>query len=225
MKRFIIILAAAALLTGCETRPDAFFYTDKVVALTGEEIFFTNDSYNATWFEWDFGDGTFSTAVNPVKSYNSTGIFNVELKAFGKNGTVGRAYQTIEVKSPTILEVEVLEYYDEYPVANASVILYGSLNDWDSETNPIIEGYTNANGKVTFTNLNAKVYYVDVWHSTHNNYTLRDEDVAYIATQRLVPNQINRFVAWVDYTGTKKSTEAATRDRSVRIVVPARVKK
>lgn len=217
MKRIIYILAIVPLLiTSCELQPDAFFYTDKTNVVVGEDVFFTNESTNAYRFEWDFGDGYRSTSVNPVYAYKSTGTFQVTLTAFTKKGNTSSAYQTIDVKFPTTLEVEVLEFYDEYPVAGASVLLYPTLRDWDAETNSLVEGITNSSGKVVITDLGAFVYYVDVWKQDHNNYTLRDEDVNFIRTQQLIPNQINRFVAWVDYVGGKGVGDG-TRDRTMVI--------
>jgi PKD repeat protein len=217
MKRIIYTLAILPLLlASCELQPDAFFYTDKTDVLVGEDVYFTNESTNAYRFEWDFGDGFRSTAVNPVYSYASTGTFQVTLTAFSKKGNASYAYQTIVVKYPTTLEVEVLEYFDEYPVAGASVLLYATLQNWDNETNPLVEGFTNNAGKVVFSDLGPFVYYVDVWEAEHNNYTLRDEDVAFIRTQQLIPNQINRFKAYVDYVGGKGSGENG-RDRTMVI--------
>jgi hypothetical protein len=220
MKRMILLTAAAALmLSSCSLQPDAFFYTDKVTANVGEDIYFTNGSYNATDFEWDFGDGTWSDAFNPVHFYKGSGVFTVVLSAYSAAGDVDRAYLDIEVLSPTMLEIEVLEYYDQYPVQGASVILYPTERDWDNETNAIAEGFTNASGKVIFTNLGPYVYYVDVWHQTHNNYTLRNEDVGFIMTDRLKKNELNQFTAWVDYTGTKGDT---VRDRKQLLPLKSR---
>ncbi len=177
MKRILISTAAAALimLSSCEIQPDANFFSDKIRAEIGEEVFFFNGSYNATDYEWDFGDGTWSDAYEPVHPFNASGVFTVILSAYSRNGNVDKSYLDIEVLSPTMLEIEVLEWYDEYPVAGASVILYPTEIDWDNETNAIIEGFTNSSGKVVFTNLQPRVYYVDVWHVNHNNYTLRNE--------------------------------------------------
>jgi hypothetical protein len=86
-------------------------------------------------------------------------------------------------------------------------------------TNPIVEGFTNAAGKVVFTNLQSRVYYVDVWQASHNNFTLRDEDVGFIMTDKLVKNQLNYFLAWVDYTGTKG---ASARDRKQLVPLKGR---
>jgi len=221
MKRLIFLTAIAALIfTSCEMQPDANFYADKVVAEVGEDIYFTNASNNASDFEWDFGDGTVSDAFNVVHSYSATGIFTVILRVWSSTGNLDESYQEIEVLSPTMLEVEVLEYWDQYPVQNASVILYPTLNDWDNETNALVEGFTNASGKVIFTNLAPRVYYVDVWHADHNNYTLRDEDVTFIITDRLNARELNQFTAWVDYTGAKGAS--ATRDRKMLVVSKGR---
>lgn len=221
MKRILISTAAAALimLSSCEVQPEAYFFSDKIRAEIGEEVIFFNGSTNATGYEWDFGDGTWSDAYEPIHAFNASGVFTVVLSAYSRNGLVDRSYLDIEVLSPTMLEVEVLEYYDQYPVSGASVILYPTETDWDNETNAIVEGFTNANGKVVFTNLQPRTYYVDVWHSTHNNYTLRNEDVWFIRTDQLEKNQLNTFTAWVDYTGTKGTVG---RDRKQLLIMKDR---
>jgi len=212
MKRILILTVAAAaiMLSSCDVQPDAYFFSDKSRVEIGEDVLFFNGSQNATYYEWDFGDGTWSDAYEPVHSYSASGIFTVVLSAYSKSGNLDRSYIDIEVLSPTMLEVEVLEWFDEYPVAGASVILYPTEADWDNQTNAIVEGFTNSSGKVVFTNLGPYVYYVDVWHQSYNNYTLRNEDVGFIRTDMLDKNQLNLFTAWVDYTGTKSAT---TRDR------------
>jgi len=223
MNRILISTVAAAviMLSSCDVQPDSYFFTDKIKAEVGEEILFFNGSHNATEFEWDFGDGTWSDAYEPAHSYSASGIFTVVLSAYSKSGNVDRSYLDIEVVSPTMLEVEVLEWNDEYPVAGASVILYPTLTDWDNETNAIIEGFTNSSGKVIFTNLQPRVYYIDVWHVNHNNYAFRNEEngIQYIMTDALLINELNQFIAWVDYTGTKSSVK---RDRSQMVPLKER---
>ncbi len=223
MKRILISTVAAAviMLSSCDSQPDAYFFTDKIKAEIGEEVLFFNGSHNATEFEWNFGDGTWSDAYEPAHSYSASGIFTVILSAYSKSGNVDRSYLDIEIVSPTMLEVEVLEWEQEYPVAGASVRLYPTLNDWDNETNLVAEGFTNSSGKVIFTNLQPRAYYVDVWHVNHNNFAFRDEEngIQYIKTDPLLKNELNQFLAWVDYTGTKS---AATRDRSQVVTIKSR---
>ncbi len=55
----------------------------------------------------------------------------------------------------------------------------------------------------------------------HNNFAFRDEvnGIQYIMTDQLLRNELNQFIAWVDYTGTKS---AATRDRSQVLTIKSR---
>ncbi len=216
MKRLIFILIALPLLVAsCIVEPDALFFTDKVDAYIGEEIFFTNQSENATDVEWDFGDGTISNDYDVSHTYNSTGTFEVKLTVWDRSGFSDEAYQTITVVSPTILEIVVLEWNDEYIVPDASVRLYPTLTDWDNETALEAEGTTGMNGKVTFFHLGSYVYYVDVWEENHNNFDLRGYDNDYyIRIPQLEPNAVNTFIAYVDYVGTKGGDK---RDRKMVI--------
>lgn len=211
-KYFYILFIVPVILASCEVIPDAHFSVDRIEAYVGEEIFFTNQSYNSVRYEWDFGDGTWTDVINPVHTFNSTGIFDVGLTAVSKSGNVSQAVKAIEILAPTQLEIEVREWELDYIIENANVRLYGSLYDWDNEFNLIIEGNTNQYGKVLFSGLQQAVYYVDVWEANHNNWDLRGyENDYWITTDILLPNQVNQFIAYVDYVGTKGATE---RDRS-----------
>ncbi|MCK4464980.1 MAG: PKD domain-containing protein [Bacteroidales bacterium] len=214
MKRLaLILLVLPLILTSCRIEPVAGFFTSEVVVEVGDEVYFTNNSLDARYFEWDFGDGTSSTDVNPIHIYTASGTYTITLSAISKRNHIDRAYQDITVLFPTTLEIEVLEYYDEYPVENASVILYPTYDDWLAETDMIIEGFTNNNGIVIFSRMDPAVYYVDVWEQNHNNYTLADDDIEWIRIPQLEPNEINRFVAWVDYVSSK----GGERNRQLKI--------
>jgi len=210
-KIFYLSLVLSLILLSCERSPEAQFFTDTVEPEVGQEVFFTNESHNAVEFEWDFGDGFISNDVNPVHIFTGTGTFEVILTVYSGSGLTDKASITIEVMIPTLLEIEVAEYYDDYPVANASVRLYPTLPDWEDQTDMTSEGYTDADGFVVFSHLDPFVYYVDVWEEDHNNYTLKDEDIAFIRTPEILPHRINRFVAWVDYTGEGKGATAHNR--------------
>ena len=190
----LFLLILPLILISCEKRPDAYFSVTPGDPVVGETVFFSNNSANAERFEWDFGDGYISEDVNPTHAYMASGSYEVILTAYSRNGNTSSASLTIDVKIPTLLEIEVLEYYDEYPVEGASVRLYPTLSDWDNETNMVYEGYTDTDGKVVFADLDAQVYYVDVWEATHDNYALRNEDVGFIRTPQVIPNTINRFI-------------------------------
>lgn len=50
------------------------------------QVQFNNTSLNATSYQWDFGNGNFSTAINPTNVYLTTGSFNVKLTATNSSG-------------------------------------------------------------------------------------------------------------------------------------------
>ena len=56
---------------------------------------------------------------------------------------------------------------------------------------------------------------LDVWEETHDNYTLRDEDIGFIRTSEIIPNKINRFIAYVDIVDHGKGE--GKRDRTMVI--------
>lgn len=216
MKRVIYFLAILpVVLVSCEMNPQAYFSADPGDPVVGEEVWFTNESDNATRFEWDFGDGYISDEANPVHVYYASGTYQVSLKAWSSNGLSDEAFLTLDVMIPTLLEIEVLEYYEKYPVADASVILYSTLTDWDNEKNMVYEGFTDPAGKVVFSGLDDIVYYVDVWEQDHDNYSLRDDDVGFIRTPEIIPHRINRFIAYVDYVDHGKGDER--RDKNIII--------
>jgi hypothetical protein len=210
MKRIIYLsLILPLLIISCESTPEASFSVDTVEPEVGQVVFFNNNSNNAKSFEWDFGDGYISNEANPSHIFTATGTVEVTLTVISKNGLEDQASLILDIMIPTLLEIEVYEYYDVYPVENASVILYPTLPDWDGQTNSIAEGFTNANGIVVFSHLDPFVHYVDVWEQYHDNYALKSEDVGFIRTPEILPHHINRFTAWVDYVDhgvTKKGT-------------------
>ncbi len=199
MKKIIYLsLVLQFLLFSCEMSPRTYFSATPGDPVVGEEVWFTNESHNAVSFEWDFGDGYISEEVNPTHHYTASGSFQVVLTAWSRTGMTDEATLIIDVKIPTLLEIEVLEYYEEYPVAGASVRLYATLPDWEDETNMESEGYTDEDGIIVFSHLGPYVYYVDVWETSHDNYALKEEDIGFIRTPEILPNKINRFIAWVD---------------------------
>lgn len=64
------------------------------------EIQFTNLSTSATDYQWDFGDGATSTAVNPSHVYADEGDYTVTLTASDKLGATSTYSETITVKKP-----------------------------------------------------------------------------------------------------------------------------
>jgi hypothetical protein len=199
MKRIIyLFLTLSILLFSCEKTPVASFSADTNDPIVGQPVGFNNNSHNGDRFEWDFGDGYTSNDVDPIHTFTATGSYDVTLTAISKGGLSDKAVLNLNVAIPTLLEIEVREYYSQAVVPDASIILYSSITDWDAQKNMVIEGFADADGVAVFSDLDPFVYYVDVWEKTHDNYTLRAEDVGFIRTPEILPHKINRFIAWVD---------------------------
>jgi len=215
-KNIYLILVLPFILLSCEMNPRAQFSATPGDPVVGEEVLFTNSSKDAVRYEWDFGDGWGSEEAHPGHVFTGSGTFEVMLTAFSKTGDSDIASLIIDVKIPTLLEITVIEYFEEYVIPNASVRLYPTLTDWENETNMEAEGFTDSDGIVVFSHLGPYVYYVDVWEETHNNYALKVEDIGFIRTLEVIPNKINWFIAKVDYVGSGKGERALDRSYVIR---------
>jgi PKD repeat protein len=198
MKKISILLAIIPLaLISCTKEPIANFTISNSWVGPNEDIYFTNRSIDAEAFEWDFGDGTFSSNFNVSHYYTQTGDYTVRLKAF-REGIEDMAQMTVSVGAS--LEITVEEYLDPYYlVTDISVILYPTVTDWEKQTNMVIEGFTDSNGIVRFDHLNNQKYYVDVYGPNHDNYKLAAEAVSWIETPMLIHGALSTFTAVVDY--------------------------
>ena len=80
----------------------ASFAASPLFGLQPLSVTFFNQSANATTYNWNFGDGTGSTATNPTHVYNRTGSFTVMLSATGSGGTAtSSVVNYIQVTSST----------------------------------------------------------------------------------------------------------------------------
>jgi hypothetical protein len=218
-KSFYFLLILPLILFSCkkEKAPYADFSVESGSFVVGQELYFQNNSSDAVSYEWDFGDGYVSEDVNPIHAFNSNGTYEVILTAKGHDGTESSSSMVIEIKIPTLLMVDVIEWNDDPNadyvfIPNTEIRLYESWGDWETaEENWILMAVTDRYGSAVFANLDADPYYVDAYQgynipNGHDNYTLAYEDVNFVMTPEIIPNYINYFVAWVDpadHTGTK----------------------
>jgi PKD repeat protein len=222
MKRLLIIIALVPILfTSCVRNPYADFIANKKVVEIGESVYFTNRSLDSHQYDWDFGDGYYSGNFNASHSWDEPGFYTVTLTSYGKDGRSDIAAMTIEVLSAPEcdLEVTVEEYFDPYYlVEDARVRLYPTIQDWENETNMIVQGYTNSSGKVRFIDvpipLNGRVY-VDVYGAYHDNLELAAIDAIYIETDLLTANALNYFTALVYYYPDGKKSAVDSIERKV----------
>jgi hypothetical protein len=202
MKRNILLIGLTVLLVAsCEYDPYYTTFADFSVEFTsvtpGESVSFFNYSHEATHFEWDFGDGTYSTKANPVHYYSSEGVYNVRLAAY-RGSTVDYAYLTMEVYE-TSLEIKVVDSYTGELVPGVNVIIYPSYDSYVYYGAEVFRGVSDYNGRVVVKGLNTQSYYIDAYSNLYNNWSLAIYDVNYIETEPLAYATHNIFIAKVEY--------------------------
>lgn len=86
----LLMLSLFVLIAGGCNKSEpvkAGFSTSLIQAYTGDTIFFYNSSENATYYQWDFGDGDASVLENPSHVYENAGTYEVTLISIGENNT------------------------------------------------------------------------------------------------------------------------------------------
>jgi PKD repeat protein len=102
-------------------------------------VTFTNQSTNATSYEWNFGDNTTSTATNPTKVYSSSGTFNVKLKAMNASGT------SEKTKTVTVSQAVTNLLISQVKITNGPALVGMDWDVWgDLPGDPYFEWYNNS---------------------------------------------------------------------------------
>ncbi|WP_296317138.1 PKD domain-containing protein [Winogradskyella sp. UBA3174] len=90
--QIISVLCIAIVFAGCTDDDDVVpqavtaNFTQTINQNTGEVIFL-NTSTGANSYAWDFGDGTSSSVINPIKSYVLGGMYSVVLQVSNDGGS------------------------------------------------------------------------------------------------------------------------------------------
>ncbi|MBN2135611.1 MAG: PKD domain-containing protein [Acidobacteria bacterium] len=71
-------------ITVYETPRAVFEFDEDVNLVDGQPVYFYNYSRNADYYEWNFGDNTYSYLSDPVHYYESPGSYNITLKAWNQ---------------------------------------------------------------------------------------------------------------------------------------------
>ena len=87
------------IITVYELPTPDFVATPTFVMLPNQPVQFFNSSLNGNTYIWDFGDGTYTSDLNPVHQYTKEGIYDVKLIAYSQQMCVDSIIkmQAIEV--------------------------------------------------------------------------------------------------------------------------------
>jgi hypothetical protein len=97
-------------LGSCQVRPEACFGFKQKDRLSGSALIsnlpvqFSNCSIEAEHFQWDFGDGTFSTEKDPFHTYDTAGVYEVKLQVGNRNRTA-EFIQWVTIQAPSAEDV------------------------------------------------------------------------------------------------------------------------
>ncbi len=121
---FLILLPGFILMAGCKKndvkKVKAAFLISTTNPAINEMVDFTNQSENAKYYQWEFGDGNISVDENPSHIYTSSGIFQVVLKAIGNDGS-DTVSSILKVKVPAdLITIHEGLGIDKVSLANAT---------------------------------------------------------------------------------------------------------
>jgi gliding motility-associated-like protein len=131
--RFNFFIACIIFLFSSEIVLANDFSANKTIGCVPVSTFFTSNFSQAISYQWDFGDGTYSTIPNPGKVYNSVGNFSVTLTVTFQNGTT----QTI-VKSNYITSVALPKPNFGYSIIPGTCKDYETVYFQDSSSGNVV---------------------------------------------------------------------------------------
>jgi len=156
MKEFKVISALfmALAVLGCSEDDTAVVkllsagFTQTINQNTGT-VTFINTSTEANSYAWDFGDGTFSTLINPIKIYSAGGSYLVVLQVSNINGVLARFEDTLQID----------ELFDGGLLTNG---------DFENGVSPWIQGVDDNNPAPIVTVMNNTFYQTNVTNPNPN---------------------------------------------------------
>ena len=101
-----IALLSVALWSCSSPEPQAVFTATPDGQTMPLTVAFTNQSVNATSYQWDFGDGQTSTEESPSHTYTLFGTFTAKLTAVNGEQTSEQTYEVV-VPEPPRRQVEI----------------------------------------------------------------------------------------------------------------------
>jgi PKD repeat protein len=154
---------------------------------------FVNTTTNAIAFNWDFGDGTTSTAISPTHTYSnittSDIIYNIEFLAQSNNGCIDTLNFDITIHPTPVLDIT----FDDTPGCSPLNIDFVNTTtgaasfDWDFGDG---SSSTDTSPSYIFYNNNSYIVYYNVVLTAVSSYGCVDSVNNYIT---VYPNPVTSF--------------------------------
>lgn len=102
----------------------------------------------------------------------------------------------------TDLKITIKDADDYAAINDCHVRLYDTETDWENDTNPWYNSYTNSDGIVNFYDITPQVYYIDaVKQGTYGYFNNWDRA---IKLSDITSGELNSYTIYVDYFTDKK---------------------
>ncbi len=187
-----------------------FTYTITNNGIAPCEVTFTNQSVNATSFNWEFGNGENSTEENPVVSYNEPGNFTVTLTVGSENPDLH--YNTLEKQEIIAVRDQPIKrlYFTDRTDGR---VKYVALDD---SPFPIIQQFTHSGiGKpygMCIDTLRRKIYVTDYKYQLMFKYNMDGTGLETLMSEP-TPNfdspfgmfVLNDKIFWTDTAGIHRA--------------------
>lgn len=128
--------------------PPTAGFTFSIDSETGGIVTFNNTSEDAESFQWDFGDGTFSTLSNPRKIYMKDGTYDVSLVATNAGGS-DEDKQTLNIELKVIITDEDPPVISLLGESTIELEIGDEFTDPGATANDEVDGDVSANIVVT----------------------------------------------------------------------------
>lgn len=180
------------IIISCHKQPVADFKYDSENYWTFEQIYFTNLSYESYYYEWDFGDSSFSSIFNPTHLYKEKGNYTITLVTISENRKKKDSIsKDITIAQPTDLFVKTL--FNNSPVDSCRIYLYDNYLDWKNQLYRIDSTITDIDGIGMFRNLVPNIYYIDAYKEFKNKTGYFSNKDTGSKTTFLIENAINPY--------------------------------
>jgi PKD repeat protein len=137
---FITISGVILLFTGCKKdKTTADFLVSSDTAGIGDTVYFTNNSSNATYYQWTFGDGSAAVTEHAAHAYLESGDYTVTLVAIGdkSSGTASKEIRVVGERN-----IHEGEGIGNFSLDNTWVVINNQFAEEDSiHSIEYIEGY------------------------------------------------------------------------------------
>lgn len=144
--------------TDAFTTVQSAFQADNVVTWPGDAVQFTDGSYQATSWYWDFGDGSTSTQQNPSHFYLNSGQYTVSLQINGGASTESKTnYIHVLGNRGTPYTTANGGDFESNTDDFGSVELSGGLNLWELGAPSNVINNTASGSNVWKTDLDANI--------------------------------------------------------------------